>query len=120
MDRGWFMNGTLLGGLDNDAEICRSELFGPVAVAMPYRDVDHAVTIANDSAFGLAASVFGPLDMARDVAPRLQAGTVSINGGGAFRVDSILSGWKMSGVGTEWGDDGIAEYLLPQHIQWTL
>lgn len=119
-DKGWFMNGTLLGGLDNDAEICRSELFGPVAVAIPYRDVDHAIAIANDSVFGLAASVFGPLDMARDVAARLQAGTVSINGGGAFRVDSILSGWKMSGVGTEWGDDGIAEYLLPQHIQWTL
>ncbi len=119
-EKGWFMNGALLGGLDNDAEICRSELFGPVAVAMPYRDVDHAVAIANDSAFGLAASVFGPLDLARDVAARLEAGTVSINGGGAFRVDSILSGWKMSGVGTEWGDDGIAEYLQPKHVQWTL
>ena len=120
MDRGWFMNGALLGGLENDSEICRSELFGPVAVAIPYRDVDHAVAIANDSEFGLAASVFGPLDEARDVAARLHAGTVSINGGGGFRVDAVLSGWKMSGTGTEWGDDGIAEYLLPQHIQWAL
>ena len=119
-ERGWFMNGALLGKLDNDAEICRNELFGPVAVAIPYRDIDHAVEIANDSDFGLAASVFGPLDLAKDVGMRLNAGTVSINGGGAFRVDSVLAGWKQSGVGSEWGEDGQREYLVAQHLQWAL
>ena len=119
-ERGWFMNGALLGGLDNDAEICRSELFGPVAVAIRYRDVDHAIGLANDSPFALAASVFGPLDLAKEVGTRLNAGTVSINGGGAFRVDSVLAGWKQSGVGAEWGEDGLREYLVPQHLQWTL
>lgn len=118
LERGWFMNGALLGGLDNDAEICRNELFGPVAVAIRYRDVDHAVEIANDSEFGLAASVFGPLDLAKDVGMRLNAGTVAINGGGAFRVDSVLAGWKQSGLGSEWGEDGLREYLVPQHLQW--
>lgn len=119
MERGWFMNGALIGGLDNHAELSCSELFGPVAMAMPYRSVEQAIEIANDSAFGLAASVFGPLDLAKDVALRLEAGTVSINGGGSFRVDSIVAGWKQSGTGAEWGEDGLREYLQPKHIQWT-
>lgn len=116
--RGWFMNGALIGGLGNEAELACSELFGPVAMLLPYQDVDAAVAIANDSAFGLAASVIGPLDDALAVAQRLQAGTVSINGGGNFRVDSVLAGWKQSGMGCEWGEEGIREFLQPQHIQW--
>ncbi len=120
LERGWFMNGALLGGLGNDAEIARTELFGPVAIAIPYSDVDEAVAIANDSIFGLAASIFGPTDMALDVAARLRAGTVQINGGGAFRVDSVLGGWKQSGTGREWGEDGVREYLETQHIQWVI
>lgn len=120
LPRGWFMNPTLIGGVSNTAEISREELFGPVAVVMTYRDVNEAVAIANDSELGLAAHVFGPLDEARAVAPRLRAGTVYINGGGAFRVDSVICGWKHSGLGCEWGEDGIREFLLPQHIQWAL
>jgi aldehyde dehydrogenase (NAD+)/betaine-aldehyde dehydrogenase len=120
LEKGWFMNGALLGGLGNDTEIACSELFGPVAMVVPYHDVDHAITIANDSKFGLAASVFGPTDLAQDVATRLRAGTVHINGGGAFRVDSVLAGWKQSGIGREWGEDGILEFLETQHIQWVI
>jgi aldehyde dehydrogenase (NAD+) len=118
LEKGWFMNGALLGGLDNDAEIARTELFGPVAMVIPYHDVDHGIAIANDSRFGLAASVFGPTELARRVATHLRAGTVQINGGGAFRVDSVLAGWKQSGIGREWGEDGILEFLETQHIQW--
>lgn len=119
-ERGWFMNGALIGGLDNRSELARAELFGPVAMVIPYRDIDEAVDLANDSIFGLAASVFGPLDVARDVATRLRAGTVQINGGGAFRVDSVLAGWKQSGTGREWGEDGVLEYLETQHVQWVI
>jgi aldehyde dehydrogenase (NAD+) len=120
MDRGWFMNGALIGGMTNTSEIARTELFGPVAILMPYRDVEQAIAIANDSEFGLAASVFGPLDAALAVAARLRVGTVAINGGGNFRVDSVLAGWKHSGLGREWGEAGIGEFLQPQHVQWTL
>lgn len=119
LHRGWFMNGTLLGGLSNDSEIARSELFGPVAMLMPYRTIDEAVTIANESEFGLAAHIFGPQDEAMSLARRLRAGTVAINGGGNFRVDSLLAGWKQSGIGCEWGEHGIREFLGQQHIQWT-
>ncbi len=120
MPVGWFMNGALLGGLANDAEIARNELFGPVAMVIPYADPDEAVAIANDSDFGLAASIFGPQDEAMAVARRLRVGTVSINGGGNFRVDSVLAGWKQSGIGREWGEHGIREFLETQHIQWTV
>ena len=117
--RGWFMNGTLLGGLSNDSEIARSELFGPVALLIAYESVHEAVAIANDSDFGLAAHLFGPQDEAMAVAKRVRAGTVTINGGGNMRVDAALAGWKQSGVGKEWGEYGIREFLEVQHIQWT-
>jgi aldehyde dehydrogenase (NAD+)/betaine-aldehyde dehydrogenase len=120
IDRGWYMNGAMIGGMTNTSEIARNELFGPVAMLMPYRDVEHAINIANDSEFGLAASVFGPLDEALAVAARLRVGTVAINGGGNFRVDSVLVGWKHSGFGREWGEAGIGEFLQAQHVQWML
>jgi aldehyde dehydrogenase (NAD+)/betaine-aldehyde dehydrogenase len=72
--KGWFMNGALIGGLSNHAEIARHELFGPVAIVIPYDSVDEAVAIANDSDLGLAASLFGPLDLAKSVAERLRVG----------------------------------------------
>jgi aldehyde dehydrogenase (NAD+) len=118
--QGWYMNGALLGGLSNDSEIARNELFGPVAVLIPYESLEEAVAIANDSEFGLAASIFGTQDEAMAIAQRLRVGTVSINGGGNFRVDSVLGGWKQSGVGREWGEHGVREFLETQHIQWTL
>jgi aldehyde dehydrogenase (NAD+)/betaine-aldehyde dehydrogenase len=119
LDRGWFMNGALLGGLSNHSEIARSELFGPVAILIAYEDLDAAIAIANDTDFGLAAHLFGPQDAAMDAAKRLRVGTVAINGGGNFRVDSVLGGWKQSGIGREWGEHGIREFLELQHIQWT-
>jgi aldehyde dehydrogenase (NAD+)/betaine-aldehyde dehydrogenase len=118
LERGWYMNAALIGGLSNDAELSRDELFAPVAVIIPYRNIDHAIAIANDSKLGLAASIFGPLDAAKSVAEKLQVGSVYINGGGNFRPDSVISGWKQSGVGAEWGEDGLREFLVPKHIQW--
>jgi aldehyde dehydrogenase (NAD+) len=117
--KGWFMNGTLLGGLSNHSELACSELFGPVAIAIPYETLDEAVAMANDTPFGLAAHIFGRQDEAMAIAKRLRVGTVAINGGGNFRVDSVLAGWKQSGVGREWGEHGILEFLEVQHIQWT-
>jgi aldehyde dehydrogenase (NAD+) len=119
ISKGWFMNGTLLGGLSNHSEIARSELFGPVAIVIPYASLDEAVAIANDSEFGLAAHIFGAQEEAMAVAARLRVGTIAINGGGNFRVDSVLAGWKQSGIGREWGEQGIREFLEVQHIQWT-
>jgi aldehyde dehydrogenase (NAD+)/betaine-aldehyde dehydrogenase len=89
-----------------------------VAVLLRYRDLDEAVAIANGTRFGLAAYVFGDLDEAKALAPRLRAGTVYINGGGGIRPDAPFGGWKASSIGREWGMDGIREFLEAQHIQW--
>lgn len=118
--KGWYINPTLLAGLDNSFEIAREELFGPVGVLLSYRDIDEAIAIANDSALGLASYIFGPLDQARAIAPRIRAGSVYINGGGLTRMDAPMGGFKQSGLGREYGLEGLMEYLEPQHIQWAL
>ncbi|TWH62161.1 aldehyde dehydrogenase (NAD+)/betaine-aldehyde dehydrogenase [Rhodococcus rhodochrous J38] len=115
---GWFLPPTLVTGVCNDAEICREELFAPVAVVLPYRTVDEAVAIANDSPYGLNASVFGDHDEASAVAERLDSGTVAINGGGPMRPDVPWGGSKSSGTGVEMGEDGFAEFFRIKHLNW--
>jgi aldehyde dehydrogenase (NAD+) len=119
-EQGYFLNPTLVGGVGNDSEIARNELFAPVAVAIPYDTLDEAIAMANDSEFGLAAHIYGPQEQAMQVAEQMEAGTVYLNGGGQLRVDSVLTGRKVSGVGHEWGDDGIMEFLQAKHVQWTV
>ncbi|MFF1261243.1 aldehyde dehydrogenase family protein [Streptomyces sp. NPDC058321] len=117
-DRGWYVRPTLIGGLPNGAEINQEEIFGPVATVQSYDDVDEAVALANATKFGLHASVFGPHDEAMALAPRLEAGLVTFNGGAPVRVDAPNGGWKESGIGRERGEAGIREYLEPVTVQW--
>lgn len=109
IDKGWFVRPTVFLG-DNDMDIAREEIFGPVLVIIPYTDVDDAVAIANDSPFGLAGYVNG-LDTAQvhTVARRLRTGWVSMNGG--FDFHAPFGGYKRSGNGREWGEFGFHEYL---------
>ena len=118
-EKGWFVNPVLLDRLPPDARAVQQEIFGPVAVLLPYRDVDDAVRLANDTAYGLAANVWSDDPaQARAVAARIRAGTVWINGGGAMRPDAPFGGFGKSGVGRELGEWGMREYLEPKHIQW--
>jgi aldehyde dehydrogenase (NAD+) len=114
--RGWYVNPTLIAGVTNASKIACEEIFGPVAVVLPYKDLDDAIAIANDSTFGLAAHLFGPTDKCRAVAPQLRAATITINGGGGFRTDAPISSFKCSGAGSELGRWGMDEFLVPQHI----
>jgi aldehyde dehydrogenase (NAD+) len=112
LDRGNWYEPTLLADVDNDMTIAREEVFGPVLVAIPYDDDDHAVRIANDSIFGLSGAVAGAdRDRAVAVARRLRTGTVSINGGVWYGPDVPFGGYKQSGVGREMGVAGFEEYL---------
>ena len=121
IEGGWWYNPTLIGSATNDMRIAREEVFGPVAVLLTYDTVDEAIRIANDSIYGLAAYVFGEdLQECIGVAARLQAGTVQINGGGGLRGDAPYGGFKQSGLGREFGDWGIREFLEPQHVQWSM
>jgi len=119
-EKGWFVNPVLLGDLPHDARAVQEEIFGPVAVIMPFTDIDDAVRLANDTPYGLAANVWCGEDLAlgRSVAERIRAGTVWINGGGSMRPDAPFGGYGRSGVGRELGEWGMREYLEVKHIQW--
>jgi aldehyde dehydrogenase (NAD+)/betaine-aldehyde dehydrogenase len=121
VERGWYTNPVLVGGVENRAHIAQEEVFGPVGVLVAYDDLDDAIAKANDVPYGLAANVYAP-DSATGVkvARRLRAGTVYVNGGGAFRPDAPFGGFKASGIGREYGEWGIREFLQPQHVQWPL
>jgi aldehyde dehydrogenase (NAD+)/betaine-aldehyde dehydrogenase len=115
------MNPVLVGDVSGRAPIAQEEIFGPVGVLIPYDGIDDGVAKANDVAYGLGADVFSP-DAATGIAiaGRLRAGTVTINGGGAFRPDAPFGGFKASGIGREYGEWGVREFLEPQHVQWAL
>jgi aldehyde dehydrogenase (NAD+)/betaine-aldehyde dehydrogenase len=115
-EKGWFVNPALIGNVDNSAWIARNELFGPVSVVLTYETVDEAVDIANDSELGLKAYIFGDRKQCIDLCARLRVGTVQINGGSPLRPDAPNTGLKLSGNGSEWGEDGLREFLVPQHI----
>lgn len=120
MDKGWFLNPVLVGGLDNQSKLAREEIFGPVSVVLTYRTVEEAIQIANDSELGLKAYLFGAKDQCLKLVPELRVGTVQINGGSPLRPDAPMTGYKNSGVGAEWGEDGLREFMLPQHIDCAL
>ena len=89
--------------------IAREEIFGPVLSIIGYHSVDHAVEMANDTVYGLAAYVSGPLDQARSVARRLRAGQVNINGPD-WDTFAPFGGYKQSGNGREYADWGIHDF----------
>jgi aldehyde dehydrogenase (NAD+)/betaine-aldehyde dehydrogenase len=117
-DPGFYLNPTLVVGLGNDAEINQQELFAPIASVIAYDSVAQATSWANESRYGLNASVYGDAEEAIAVAKGLRVGTVSINSPGVRRSDVPWGGWKMSGVGKELGHEGFAEFFELQHIQW--
>ncbi|VVN70704.1 Putative aldehyde dehydrogenase [Pseudomonas fluorescens] len=114
--KGWYLNPILVGGLTNQDPLTREELFGPVSVVLTYKSVDEAIDIANDSPLGLKTYLFGERNQCIDLCPRLRVGTVQINGGSPLRPDAPMTGYKHSGVGSEWGEDGLREFMRPQHI----
>jgi aldehyde dehydrogenase (NAD+) len=109
LDKGWYVKPTVFVGT-NDMVISREEIFGPVLVIIPYEDTDDAVKIANDSEFGLGGYVSGnDLEQAREIATKLRTGAIWING--AFDFHAAFGGYKRSGNGREWGEEGFREYL---------
>jgi aldehyde dehydrogenase (NAD+) len=111
LSRGYFVEPTVFADVDNRSVIAQEEIFGPVLTVIPARDEDHAVALANDSIYGLNASVFtADPCRAMSVARRLRSGTVGHN---AFRTDFSVAfgGYKQSGIGREGGREGLLPYL---------
>jgi aldehyde dehydrogenase (NAD+) len=116
-DTGFFIEPTVIAGLDNDAKVAREEIFGPVLTVIAHDGDDDAVRIANDSPYGLSGTVFSPDEQrAAGVAARMRVGTVNINGGVWYSADMPFGGYKQSGIGREMGLAGFEEYLETKAI----
>jgi aldehyde dehydrogenase (NAD+) len=111
---GWFYPPTLCTNVSPAATIAQVEIFGPVVVMMSFRTPDESVELANDTRYGLAASLWSQdIDLCLDVASRLKAGTVWINCTNLFDAASGFGGYRESGFGREGGREGMWEYLQP-------
>jgi acyl-CoA reductase-like NAD-dependent aldehyde dehydrogenase len=117
IERGWYVKPTLFADADNAMRIAREEIFGPVLTAIPYRDEDDAIAIANDSDYGLAGSVF-TADRGRGlaVAGRVRTGTFGVNQGYTMDPFAPFGGVKASGYGRELGVEGIDGYTVIKSI----
>ncbi|TCO83816.1 phenylacetaldehyde dehydrogenase [Plasticicumulans lactativorans] len=112
LDRpGYFVEPTLLAGMRQDMTLVREEVFGPVLVALPFDDVDEVVRMANDSPYGLTASVWtNDLKAAMNLVPRIEAGTVWVNSHVPVDPNLPFGGYKQSGIGREFGRSAIEAY----------
>ncbi|MFD1613234.1 aldehyde dehydrogenase family protein [Sphingomonas tabacisoli] len=116
---GFFIEPTCFADVTNDMRIAQEEIFGPVLVVIPFEDDDDAVRIANDSQYGLSGGVVSAdLDRAMRIARRIRAGSISVNGGMCIAGDIPFGGYKASGLGREWGLEGIEEYLETKLVAW--
>jgi aldehyde dehydrogenase (NAD+) len=112
---GCFYPPTLLAGVQTAATVAREEIFGPVLVSMTFRTPDEAVMLANNTRYGLAASIWSEtIGLALDIAPKLQAGVVWINATNLFDAAVGFGGYRESGYGREGGKEGAYEYLKPR------
>ncbi|MGH7593771.1 MAG: aldehyde dehydrogenase family protein, partial [Gemmatimonadales bacterium] len=113
---GLFYPPTLFTNVSPAATVAQVEIFGPVVVLMTFRTPDEAVELANNTRYGLAASVWSEsVNLALDVAPKLKAGTVWVNCTNMFDAASGFGGYRESGFGREGGREGMYEYLAVKH-----
>lgn len=121
LDKGYFVEPTLFVDVDNSMSIAQKEFFGPVGVVIPFDDDEEAVRLANDSDFGLAGGVWSADPVrALNVAKQIRTGFVSINGGGSgVTPHAPFGGYKQSGLGREWGEFGLDEFLQTKSIVWS-
>jgi aldehyde dehydrogenase (NAD+) len=112
--KGWFFPPTLFTNVAPASTIAQVEIFGPVLAGMTFRTPDEALALANNSAFGLSASIWSEnIDRCLDLAARVKAGVVWINGTNMFDAAAGFGGYRESGFGREGGREGMYEYLAP-------
>jgi aldehyde dehydrogenase (NAD+) len=117
LERGFYVRPTLFADVHNRMRIAREEVFGPVLCLIPYADEVEAVRIANDSPFGLSSAVWtATRQRSLELARQLRAGQCFVNGA-AFNYRAPFGGYKQSGNGREWGEEGLAEFVETKSIQ---
>jgi aldehyde dehydrogenase (NAD+) len=109
LNRGWFVRPTVFGDVVNAMTISKEEIFGPVLAIQPYDSIEDAIAQANDTVYGLAAYIAGPVEDAKPVARKLRAGTVNLNYPD-WDTSAPFGGYKQSGNGREYADWGIHDF----------
>ena len=111
LETGYFVKPTVFTNVQNSMVIAQEEIFGPVMSIITYETLDEAIEIANDTIFGLAGYVIGEdNDTVEKVASSIRAGRIVVNGAPSD-FSAPFGGYKQSGIGREWGEYGIEEYL---------
>ncbi len=111
IDKGYFVKPTAFADVNNKMEIARTEIFGPVLSIIPFENEEEAISIANDTDYGLTNYIqTKDKEKANRVARRLRSGMVDVNGAG-IAVDAPFGGFKHSGIGREAGKEGLLEFL---------
>lgn len=117
LDRGWFVAPTVFAEVKPEMRIAQEEVFGPVLCVLKYEDEDQLVDMVNRSEYGLAGGIWsGDRDRAGALAARMRTGTVWINDYHRFDAHTPFGGFKQSGIGREFGDEGLQEYTEPQYV----
>ncbi len=115
--KGWYVEPTVFSDVDNKMRIAQEEIFGPVLVVIPYDGDDNAVEIANDSSYGLCGSVWtADNDRGLGVARQVRTGTYMLNAFAPIDFSTPFGGFKESGVGREFGPEGLASFLEMKSI----
>ncbi len=117
LDRGWFVRPTVFADVRPDMRIAQEEIFGPVLCVLPYDSDDQLIEMVNHSDYGLAGGIWcGDTARARALTTRMRTGTVWINDYHRFDAHAPFGGFKQSGVGREFGEDGLMEYIELQYV----
>lgn len=117
LNKGFYVKPTIFADVNNQMTIAREEIFGPVLCMIPYKNIDEAISIANDTPYGLSSGVYAK-DKASGVAiaRKIRAGQCYVNGGG-FNYLAPFGGYKQSGNGREFGDEGMHEFVETKSMQ---
>ena len=111
LEKGYFVKPTVFADVNNDMDIARTEIFGPVLSVMPFENEEEAIKIANDTPYGLTNYIqTQDKEKVKRVARRIRSGMVDVNGAG-IAVDAPFGGFKHSGIGREAGEHGLEEFL---------
>ena len=116
-DEGFFIQPTIIKKTSNQMKIVREEIFGPVLVVQTFKDADEAVSLANDSEYGLAAAIWTEnLGLAHRMAKKIKSGIIGLNTAMGADWDVPLGGYKQSGIGRENGREGLENYLQTKSV----
>ena len=119
LSRGYFFQPTVLADVNHKMTVMRDETFGPVCPVMPYKDLDEAVRLANDSIYGLGANIYThDSRKVKKFFEEVQAGTIWINDPLTDNDAGPFGGYKATGGSRELGEEGLAEFQQAKHVHW--